>query len=74
MEGLCVLFNAVTIIGVDHINEGVDVLEVVRPQIAKLELAPNVPTIELDLLVLESLNVEANSRNSVDDFVELHLV
>ena len=44
------------------------------PEATQFELTTNVPTVELDILVLELLDIEANGWNRVHCFVQLHLV
>ena len=74
MEGLAGLFKAFRVIAVHHEDKSLRVLEVVLPEAAQLVLTTDVPTVELKVLVLKSLNVEANCRDRVDCFVQLHLV
>ena len=50
------------------------VLVVVPPQGADLVLATDVPDREADVLVLHSLHVEPDGRDSGDDLTELQLV
>ncbi len=47
------------VVGVNHEDEPLGVLEVVPPKRADLVLAADVPNGEADVLVLDSLNVEA---------------
>ncbi len=44
------------------------------PKVSELELATNVPSLELNVLVLEGLNVEADRGDCVDCLIKLHLV
>lgn len=48
--------------------------EVMSPEGTNLVLATNVPDVELDILVGDSLDVEADSRNGRDILSELELV
>ena len=54
---------------INYIDECIYIVKVVRPHLAKFELSTNVPTVELDLFVLESLNIKANCRDCVYDFI-----
>jgi len=47
---------------VDHIDEGMGVLEVVFPQLADLVLSSDVPHLELYVLVFNRLHVETDRR------------
>ena len=59
LELLTSLNNTVTIVGVDDEDDTLGVLEVVPPQGADLVLTTDIPHGELDVLVLDSLDVEA---------------
>ena len=74
MESLGIFFDPLHVRRVHDVDKRVHVVEVVGPEGAQLELASNVPAIELDALVLEGFDVEANGGDRVDDLVELHLV
>lgn len=52
------LAHTVTIVGIDHENESLCVLEVMAPQGADLVLSSHIPHSEADILVLHCLNVE----------------
>ena len=53
------LDNTVAIVGVDDEDDTLGVLEVMSPQGADLVLATDIPHGELDVLVLDSLDVES---------------
>ena len=53
------LDNTVAIVGVDDENDTLGVLEVVPPQRADLVLSTDIPHGELNVLVFDSLDVEA---------------
>ena len=74
MEGLTALFDALGVVAVHHVDEPLSVLEVVLPEAAQLVLTTDVPTVELKILVLKGLNIEADRRDGVHCLVELHLV
>ena len=74
MEGLTGLFEATSVVAVHHVDEPLRVVVVVLPEAAQLVLTADVPTVELKVLVLESLNVEADCGDGVHCFVQLHLV
>lgn len=48
--------------------------EVMPPQRSNLVLATNIPDVKLDVLVRDSLDVEADSRDGGDVLAELELV
>lgn len=48
--------------------------EVMSPKRSNLILPSHIPDIELDILIRDGLDVEANSRNGSDVGVELQLV
>lgn len=52
------LNNTVTIIAVDHEDDTLGVLEVMSPQRSDLVLSTDIPHGELDILVLNSLDIE----------------
>ena len=58
----------------NHKNEPLRVLVVVAPERADLVLATDIPHREGDVLVVDSLNVEADGRDGSDDLTELQLV
>jgi hypothetical protein len=53
------LDNTVTIIAIDDEDDALGILEVMSPKRSDLVLASNVPDGELDVLVFDSLNIEA---------------
>lgn len=56
---LASLDNTVAIVGVDDEDDTLGVLEVMSPQRTDLVLTTNIPDGELDILVLDSLDVES---------------
>ena len=68
------LGNALGVVAVDNEDEALGVLEVVVPQVAKLELAADVPAVKREVLVLESLHVEADCWDCVHCLVQFQLV
>jgi hypothetical protein len=58
LQLLASLDNTIPIVGVDDKDNTLSVLEVVPPQRANLVLPTNIPHGELNVLVLDSLNVE----------------
>jgi hypothetical protein len=59
LELLTGLDNTVAIVGVDDENDTLGVLEVMSPERADLVLSTDIPHGELNVLVLDSLDVEA---------------
>lgn len=59
LEFLTSLNNTITIVAVDNENDTLGVLEVVPPQRTDLVLTTDIPDGELNVLVLDSLDVEA---------------
>ena len=74
VELFAVLFDSVSIIGVNDVDESLGVGVVVSPEKSDLVLTTDVPHVEGDVLVLNSLNVESNCWDGVDDLTELQLV
>jgi len=74
LELFCGLADAITIVAVHHEDETLCVLEVVTPQRTDLVLSSDIPHGEADLLVLDSLHVEANGGDGGDDLAKLELV
>jgi len=74
LELLTGLDDTVAIVGVDDEDDTLGVLEVMSPERTDLVLSTDIPHGELNVLVLDSLDVEANCGNSGDDFAELKLV
>lgn len=62
LELLTGLDNTVAIVGVDDEDDTLGVLEVVPPQRADLVLSTDIPHGELNVLVLDSLDVETCGR------------
>jgi hypothetical protein len=74
LELLTGLNNTVTIVGVDDEDDTLGVLEVVPPQGTDLVLTTDIPHGELDVLILDGLDVEADGRDGGDDLTKLQLV
>jgi len=53
------LDNTISVVGVDHEDDTLGVLEVVSPEGTDLVLSTNIPHCELNVLVLDCLDVEA---------------
>jgi hypothetical protein len=47
---------------------------VVMPHISQLGLSPNIPNCKLEILVVNFLNIESNSRNWIDWFIKFELI
>ena len=58
-ELLLSLIGALAVVAVDHEDQALGVLKVVSPKRTDLVLTPHVPHRKVDVLVLNSLNVEA---------------
>ncbi len=58
LQLLTCLNNTVAIVAIDHEDDTLGVLEVVAPQGTDLVLTTDVPHGELDVLILDSLDVE----------------
>jgi len=74
LQLLAGLNYTVTIVAVDDEDDTLGVLEVMSPQRSNLVLSTNIPHGELDVLVLDCLNVEANGGDGCDDFAQLQLI
>lgn len=59
LEFLPRLDNTISVVGVDHENDALRVLEVMPPKRSNLILTTNVPNRKLDILVLNSLDIES---------------
>lgn len=73
LELITGLADTIAIVGINNEDNTVGVLEVVAPEGAELILSSDVPHGELEVLVLNGLNIEANGGNSGDDLAELEL-
>jgi hypothetical protein len=56
------LNNTISVVGVDYKDDTLGVLEIMPPQRSNLVLSTNIPHCELNVLVLDSLDVEACAR------------
>merc|ERR550525_1992423 len=74
VELLAILFDTLTIVGVDDVDEALSVRVVVSPEKSDLVLTTDVPHVEGDVLVLDGLDVEADGGDGVDDLTKLELV
>ncbi len=68
------IIDSVAIVGVNDEDEALSVLVVVSPEKSNLVLTADVPHSERDVLVLDSLDVKADSGDSGDDLTKLELV
>mmetsp|Transcript_13 Transcript_13/g.41 ORF Transcript_13/g.41 Transcript_13/m.41 type:complete len:243 (-) Transcript_13:27-755(-) len=66
--------HALAIVGVDDVDDRVGAVVVVLPQLAELLLATDVPHMELDILVLDGVDVEADRRDGLLHLVQLELL
>jgi len=64
----------IAIVRVDDEDDTLGVLEVMPPQRPDLVLSSDIPYGELNVLVLDSLNIESDCWDSRDDFTQLELV
>lgn len=74
LELLSCLDNTIAIVGVNDEDDTLSVLEVVSPQRTNLVLTTDIPHGELNVLVLYSLDIEADSGNGGDNLTKLKLV
>jgi len=68
------LGDTLTIVGVDHEDETLSVLEVVPPEGTDLVLTSDIPHGEVDILVLHGLHVETDCGDGGHDLTELKLI
>lgn len=68
------LNDTVTIVAIDDKDDTLGVLEVVSPEGTDLVLTTDIPDGELNVLVLDGLDVEADGRDSSDNLTKLELV
>jgi len=68
------LSDTLAIVGIDHKDQTLGVLEVVSPEGTDLILTSHIPHGEVDVLVLHSLHIETDCGNCCDDLTELQLV
>mmetsp|Transcript_6977 Transcript_6977/g.13780 ORF Transcript_6977/g.13780 Transcript_6977/m.13780 type:complete len:213 (+) Transcript_6977:154-792(+) len=62
------------IVGIDHEDNSLRVLVVMPPKRADFVLTSDVPDSEVDVLVFNRLDIEADGRDRCDDLTELQLV
>ena len=74
MELFAGIIDSVAIVGVNDEDEALSVLVVVSPEESNLVLTTDVPHSEGDVLILDSLDIEADSGDSSDDLTKLELV
>lgn len=74
LELLSCLNNTIAIVGVNDEDDTLSVLEVVSPQRTNLVLTTDIPHSELNVLVLYSLDIEADSGDGGDNLAKLKLV
>lgn len=68
------LGDSVSVVGVDHEDDTLGVLEVVSPQRSDLVLSTDIPHGERDVLVFNGFDVETNGWDCGNDLTELQLV
>ena len=56
-------FEPISVAGVQDVNDGLRVVIVVMPEVPQLGLSSNVPDCELETLVIDFLDIKANSGN-----------
>ena len=74
VELLAVLFDSLSIVGVNDKDEALGVRVVVSPEKSDLVLTTDIPHIERDVFVLDSLDVEADGGDCVNDLTEFEFV
>lgn len=62
LELFTCLDNTISVVGIDHEDDTLGVLEVMPPQRSNLVLTTNIPHCELNVLVFDRFNVEACHR------------
>ena len=55
--------STIAIVGINHENQALSVLVVMSPQRPDLVLSSDIPHGEADILILDCLHVESNSRD-----------
>ena len=65
LQFLTCLDDTISVIRVDHEDDALSILEVMPPQRSNLVLPTNIPYCELNVLVFDSLNVEACGEGSI---------
>lgn len=71
---LASLDDTIAIVAVDYEDDTLGVLEVMSPEGTDLVLTTDIPHGKLDVLVLDSLDVESNGGNGGDNLTKLELV
>lgn len=74
LELLACLDNTIAIIAVNDENDALGILEVMPPEWSDLVLTADVPYGELNVLVLDGFDVEANGGDGCNDFAQLELI
>lgn len=74
LELLSGLDDTIAIVAIDDKDDALGVLEVMPPQRSNLVLTTDIPHGELDVLVLDSLDVETDGGDGGDDLTKLQLV
>jgi len=74
LQLLAGLDHTVTIVAVDDEDDALRVLEIMPPKRADLILPSDIPYGELDVLVFDCLNVEANGGDRCHDLTQLEFV
>jgi len=68
------LGDTLTIVGIDHKDETLSVLEIVPPERTDLILTSDIPHGEVDVLVLDSFHIETDCGDSSHDLTELKFI
>lgn len=74
MEFLSCFIYSRSVVRINNKNQPLGAGEVMSPERSNLVLAADIPNVELDVLVCNRLDVEADCRNSGDILPELQLV
>lgn len=65
------ILDAIAIVAIHDEDDAIGVLVVVAPEWSEFILATNIPHGELEILVLQRLDIEADGRDGRDDFAQL---
>jgi len=74
MKLITSLRSTISVVGVDHEDQPLGVLEIMAPERANLVLPANIPNSEVDVLVFDSLHVEADGGDGGHNLAELQLI
>ena len=70
LEFLPGLDNTISVIAIDDKDDALGILEVMSPQRSDFVLPTNIPNGELNVLIFDSLDVEANGGDGSDNFTQ----